>query len=521
MLQDNITRSTVRYPDSNAYRFLDRSMTYQQLDRESNRLSRLLAELGVSRGDRVGIMLNRCMETPLAVYAIMKAGAAFVPMDPDMPIARVSSLVQSCEMTLIVSTSAQRETLLAVAHDLNTPLVVINCEIASLAETSEKGCSFIPLSAAQNFDHSALSVMGTSPSDIAYIMFTSGSTGAPKGIVHTHESGNAYARRSVKQYGITSEDVIGNHAPLHFDISTMGYLSSPFAGACAVIIPDAYTRLPASMSQLMEDERMTIWYSVPFAIIQLMSRGGLESRNLEALRWVLYGGEPFAARHVRALMDRLPAIRISNVYGPAEVNQCTYYTVPSDITGNEESISIGHVCEGSRVLIVDDQDRQIKRGETGELLIASPTMMQGYYRRPELNRACFQEVDGVRYYRSRDLASRGLDGLLYYHGRMDQQVKIRGNRIEIDELENLVMQDPAVEEAAAYAVSAGTEGERVEVSVLLTHRSELDTKRVLDQVAAVFPSYARPEKIVVRSEFPRTTSGKIDRRKLASDANVR
>ena len=274
MLQNNLTGSADRDPDRKAYRYLEHAITYQQLDREGNRLSRLLAELGVSRGDKVGIMLDRRMETPLAIYAILKAGAAFVPMDPAMPIARVRGIIQSCDLSLLISTRSQREKLQSVALDLNTELVVIDCETGAQSQPPDKGCRFIPLSAAESFGHSALPVPRISSSDTAYIMFTSGSTGIPKGIVHTHDSGNAYARLSVRQYGITADDVLGAHSPLHFDMSTLGYLSIPLAGGCAVIIPDAYTKFPASMSQLMQDERMTIWYSVPFAIIQLLSRGG-------------------------------------------------------------------------------------------------------------------------------------------------------------------------------------------------------------------------------------------------------
>ena len=155
-------------------------------------------------------------------------------------------------------------------------------------------------------------------------------------------------------------------------------------------------------------------------------------------------------------------------------------------------------------------------GEIGELLISTPTMMRGYYRRPDLDGKCFHIEQGHHFYRTGDLASLGKDGLLYYHGRMDQQVKIRGNRVEIDELESLVMQDPSVQEAAAYAVDRGTDLERIEVSVLPVHSDDIDTARILEAIKVSFPVYARPSEIVVRAEFPRTTSGKIDRRKLAS-----
>ena len=162
-------------------------------------------------------------------------------------------------------------------------------------------------------------------SDLAYIMYTSGSTGAPKGIMHTHHSGLSYAKLSTQVYDVKPSDRIANHAPLHFDISTFGYFSGPLASATTVIIPDAYTKLPASLSTLMEQEKISIWYSVPLALVQLLHNGVLEARDLSSLRWVLYGGENFMPKYIRSLMALWSNATFSNVYGPAEVNQCTFY----------------------------------------------------------------------------------------------------------------------------------------------------------------------------------------------------
>ena len=170
--------------------------------------------------------------------------------------------------------------------------------------------------------------------DLAYIIFTSGSTGRPKGIMHSHFSALNYARLSANTYELEESDVLSNFSSLHFDMSTMDYLTVTYAGASAVIISEAYTKIPASLSRLMQDEAISIWYSVPFALIQLLQHGLLEQRDLSSLRWVLYGGEPFAPKHLKKLMDLWPHARFSNVYGPAEVNQCTYYHLPNSFSGN-------------------------------------------------------------------------------------------------------------------------------------------------------------------------------------------
>lgn len=367
--------------------------------------------------------------------------------------------------------------------------------------------------------------------DLAYVIFTSGSTGIPKGIMHSHRSGLSYALLSADTYDLGHGDVLGNHSPLHFDMSTLDYLTGPLVGGTTVIIPEAYTKLPASLSALVEQERMTVWYSVPFALIQLLLRGVLEKRDLTSLRWVLFGGEPFPPKYLRELMKLWPHARFSNVYGPAEVNQCLYYHVPESLTGSEESIPIGTIWKNTEALIVDESDRQVSPETTGELLIKSPTMMLGYWARPDLNAACFfkrpicADVHD-RFYRTGDLASVNEKGEYLYHGRKDRQVKIRGNRVELDEIESVFIAHESVEEAAAYSIPAvdgspaasiaGAEG--IEVALVLKGDRGISKREAMNYARVRLPGYAVPEKIRILGSFPRTTSDKIDRRELQKRA---
>jgi amino acid adenylation domain-containing protein len=367
--------------------------------------------------------------------------------------------------------------------------------------------------------------------DLAYVIFTSGSTGIPKGIMHSHHSGFSYALLSADTYDLGHGDILGNHSPLHFDMSTLDYLTGPLVGGTTVIIPEAYTKLPASLSALVEQERVTVWYSVPFALIQLLLRGVLERRDLTSLRWVLFGGEPFPPKYLRELMQLWPHARFSNIYGPAEVNQCSYYHVPESLTGYEESIPIGTIWKNTEALIVDESDLQVSPETTGELLIKSPTMMRGYWGRPDLNAACFfkrQICADVhdRFYRTGDLASVNEKGEYLFHGRKDRQVKIRGNRVELDEIESVFIAHESVEEAAAYSIPAvdgspaapieGAEG--IEVALVLKGGSEISKQEAMNYAGDHLPRYALPEKIRILGSFPRTTSDKIDRRELQKRA---
>ena len=519
LLHHNLSVSADRYPDNPAFRFAGDEVCYGELERISNQVARQLKQCGVSRGDRVGLFLDRCLETAQSVYGILKAGAAYVPIDPSSPISRIQNIIRSCDIRCLVTAANKASFVADSLLEVGKLAFVLGCDDPRAEHGSgHDSCRFIGWPEILEQNDSSCGTPGAATNDLAYIIFTSGSTGEPKGIMHTHDSGHAYARITVQTYAITAEDRIGNHAPLHFDISTMGYLAAPLAGASTIIIPEPHTRIPASMSRLAEDERFTIWYSVPFALIQLLTRGALGERDLSSLRWVLYGGDPFSPRQIRDLMDLWPHARFANVYGPAEVNQCTLHVIPDSLSGSEEAIPIGDVWPETEALIVDPDDMPVPPDEIGELLIHTPTMMQGYWNRPALNEQRFYHhpVEGKTYFRTGDLASRDRGGLMHYHGRLDRLVKVRGNRVELDEVEAAVLTHPMVVEAAAYVLDPGSEHERMELALLLDRTAADMTEELRAHVEARLPRYAIPDRFVYPSCFPRTTSGKIDRRRLAS-----
>ena len=306
-------------------------------------------------------------------------------------------------------------------------------------------------------------------------------------------------------------------------MSTLDYFAGPMVGATTVIIPEAYTKLPASLSQLVEDEKLTIWYSVPFALIQLALRGVLDQRDTSSIRWVLFGGEPFPPKHLYALMDLWPQARFSNVYGPAEVNQCTYYHVEGAAADREKAIPIGYVWENVEGLIVDDDDLPVEDGEVGELLIRAPTMMRGYWEAPELNARAFYERPVTadisdRFYRTGDLVVLNSEGLLEFLGRKDRQVKIRGYRVELDEIENALASHPQVEESGVYVIPAEDDSLQIEAAVIVRGENAAGVKELRAFAAQRLPVYALPANILVHTTFPRTTSGKVDRRALRAQA---
>ncbi len=353
--------------------------------------------------------------------------------------------------------------------------------------------------------------------DLAYIMYTSGTTGTPKGIMHSHRSGLAYAKLSMDLYDVRPTDILANHSPLHFDISTMGYFTMPLAGGTTVLIPESHKIIPASLSQLIEKERITIWYSVPLALIHLLQRGALEDRKMDSLRWVLFGGEPFPAKHLRSLMKLWDKAVFSNVYGPAEVNQCTYFHL-SELPENDDAIPLGHVWNNTEVLIVDKNDLEVDDGDTGELLVRTATMMKGYWGKPELTQKAFFRREKFAnaeeiFYRTGDLVWRKSDGQLMFAGRKDRQIKIRGYRIELDEIESVLISHPYILETAVYNIK-NEEDQSIEAIVVLSDSGRETEENIKEFLAAKIPAYAVPRRIYFSDKIPRTPAGKIDYKQL-------
>ncbi len=543
LLSQLIDRAAEHEPERDAFRAPGASLTYGELVQRSNQLAHLLRDEGVRRGDRVGIFMPRIVDSALAVFGILKAGAAFVPLDPHIPSQALERLIVDCGIRWVITHDQPAKTLVEMLESSNsaTPVeTVIGPDLGAQLDDITSGTTVgttvrcRPWSDLEAYHGGAgpkISVLGD---DLAYIMYSSGSTGRPKGIMHTHRSGLAYARLSVATYGVAPDDRIGNHSPLHFDMSTFGYFSSPMAGATTVLIPEAYTKLTASLSQLMADERLTIWYSVPLALIQLLTRGVLAGRDLSSLRWVLFGGEPFARKHLYALMALWPRARFSNVYGPAEVNQCTYFhmrpvadpaAAAVDPALNHEPVPIGRIWNDTEGRILDDQDQPVEAGEPGELVIRSSTMMRGYWARPELNEKAFyyEPLDGgfTRiFYRTGDLVRTRPDGELLFLGRKDRQLKIRGYRLELDDIERTLSSHPTVEEAAVFPVRTDDETRHLAASVTAKADAAIDAEELRLYLVDRLSWYAVPAEIRTVASFPRTTSGKIDRRRLQTEAEA-
>ena len=515
-LHQAVDRSADRRPDGEAARCGEQAITWAELADQTDRLAGVLRGLGVRRGMRVAIHARKGLISPVAIHGIMKAGAAYVPLDPLAPDARQQLILRDCGIRHVVADAHAGDSLRA-AVDAGVELQGIvggdgdpggGVEVVSWADVAHAPPGGDP---------------GTIELDLAYVLYTSGSTGVPKGVTHTHRSALAFAEIAADTFGFGPNDRLSNHAPLHFDLSTMDYFSAAVAGSSTVVIPEIHTRLPASLARLIETQRPTVLYVVPLVLVHLLLYGALDQRDLTSLRWILFGGEPFSTPHLRALMKAIPGARFCNVYGPTEVNGVTYWPVPTLADDHDAPIPIGHPFGNVQTRIVDADGRAAPPGDVGELLVRTPSMMAGYWGRPDLDAAAFERVptEGAAdlvYHRTGDLVRLRPDGALDFLGRRDRQIKTRGYRVELDEVEHALGSHEGVAAAATFAVPDEAGGQHVHAALTLETPGSHSVDDLLRHAAGLLPRYALPEVLSILSEFPRTSSGKIDRLALRNRA---
>ncbi len=476
-------------------------LTWAEYVEHVDTVARHLVAAGVAPGDRVVIRMLKSVWSFVGVHGALRAGGVATPIDPLAPSAHAAAVVEDAGATVGLCDARSARGLVAPDRPL-----------AAVLDVSELATSTAP---------AGTELPQVGPDDPAYIIYTSGSTGRPKGIVHTHRSGLAYARTAAAEYELTANDRFANIAPLQFDQSTFELYTAALVGATVVTVPDVVLRFPASLATLVADQRVTVWYSVPFVLEQLVARGALEDRDLTSVRWILFGGEAFAADRLDALRAAFPAAVISNVYGPAEVNQCTRYDVePGDPL--DPDVPIGGAWSAADVRMVDPDDvtRRLDGEGVGRLLVSSETAMAGYWGRPDLTDRVFHDLDGRRWYDTGDLVRRRDDGLLVFVGRVDNQVKVRGHRVELEAVDAALSECDGVGAATTVVHRApadaaeGRDGARL-VALVVGVGPGADpgdlASAVRSAVSARLPAAMVPDEVRVVDDLPRTSSGKIDR----------
>jgi amino acid adenylation domain-containing protein len=510
LLQQLLAASAERYPDKAAVHARGRTLTYAELETRSSQLAHLLGERGVRRGDRVGLFFPKAVESVIAMLGVLKAGAVYVPLDPHAPALRVAYIVENCGIRTLVTTAERRRALGPVALDA-----------AVLVEGEPQAPGEAPWSALAGFPAvppPCESIEG----DLAYILYTSGSTGQPKGVMLTHRNALTFVDWCTMTFRVGPDDRLSNHAPLHFDLSVFDVYNTLAAGATVTMIHEEITVFPQRLAALIEEHGLTVWYSVPSALVYLLLHGDLAAHDLDRLRLVLFAGEVFPMKYLRQLADLLPRAELYNLYGPTETNVCTYHRVDRWRLDGQERLPIGRACANTEVFAVDEHGRRVEPGGTGELYVRGPSLTPGYWGDPERSRCAlvpdpFQPHRAERLYRTGDLVTLDESDEFQFLGRRDSQVKSRGYRIELGDVEAALYAHAAVVEAAAVAIPDDEIGARLKAVVALKPGHRLTPAALQAHCASLVPRYMVPETIVFRAGLPKTSTGKIDRARLADE----
>lgn len=487
-------------------------LTYSELERASAGVAAWLAERGVRRGDRVGLLLPKSVEAVIGVWGALRTGAAYVPIDRASPPQRAALIASNCGMSALLASSEASAAVEAVRAALpGLPVLLLH----------GAGAAGVPPPPSRPLP---------SPNvrDLAYVLYTSGSTGVPKGVMVSHGAALSFVEWAAARFELRPEDVLSSHAPLHFDLSTFDLFGAALAGARLVVLDEETVRFPMASAEVLETERISVWYSVPGALRRMVRTARLSDRRLPALRTVLFAGEVYPADELRALQLALPpGIALYNLYGPTETNVCTYWQVPPAGAWTSASVPIGIDCENCQGVVVDPELKPVPDGEAGELLVRGGTLMEGYWGDAEATARSFV-ADFLhphlsdRLYRTGDIVRRQPDGTYAFHGRLDHMVKVRGYRVELGEVEAALLRAAGVTEAAVVAVEReGPSGRETELVAFVSGEGpdpgrERELRRHL---AAHVLKYMVPAEIRFLAAFPTTSSGKIDRQALKTLAD--
>jgi amino acid adenylation domain-containing protein len=493
-LTQRFAAQAARAPAAVALRYADDSLSYGELAARANRVAQRLRRLGVKRGDRVGLCAERSLELVVGLLGILKAGAAYVPLDPTYPPERLGFMAEDAGLAVLVCFGAvpQEATPDAQRLDLADPTLA-----DEPAESPDEGMA----------------------GDIAYVIYTSGSTGRPKGVEVTHANVLRLFDCSQALFGYGAGDVWSLFHSYAFDFSVWELWGALLYGGEVVVVPYAVSRSPDQFLRLLGDSGVTMLSQTPSAFRQLIEADCRAPEQIPlALKWVVFGGEALDPRSLARWVERrgLDAPQLINMYGITEttVHVSFHRLCAADIA--QGGSVIGSALPDLSIDLVDSRGQPVPVGVPGEIWVGGAGVARGYLNRPELTAQRFVGIDGNRRYRSGDLARWRADGLLDYLGRMDLQVKIRGFRIELGEIEAALASHPAVAEAVVEAKQEGN-GARLFAWVATAEWQDAELPaRLREHLRTRLPDYMLPASLVALERLPLTGNGKLDRKALAA-----
>jgi amino acid adenylation domain-containing protein len=510
LLHEPAARFAASHADAVAVTLGDEIWTYGELDARANAIGRCLIEAGCRPDDRVCLFVPK---SPLAVASMLgclKAGLIYVPIDLASPSIRLAKIVHASDPAAMLVAGTGRDVLAATEA------------IESLARTVTIGL-LDDTDTSATFDANSLAAaagslprVDRSPDDAAHILFTSGSTGTPKGVVITHANVAAFLDWAIPYFGIDADDRLSGHPPFHFDLSTFDIFASLWTGAQLHLVPAAANLLPRDLSEFIRAKELTQWFSVPTVLAYMEKLGAIPAGGYPTLKRILWCGDVLPTPVLRTWMARHPGVPFTNLYGPTESTiASSFFTLTEPPRDDTDAVPIGHACAGEELLVLDRHLEPTGPGETGDLYIGGAGLSPGYWRDDEKTAAAFlsdPRGGGGRIYRTGDLARRRDDGPVMFAGRTDSQIKSRGHRIELGEVETALNSLAAVNEVAVVAIETGDFDGKAICCAWTPGAAAPEGDRLRAELHSLIPSYMLPSRWLRLEQLPKNSNGKIDRR---------
>ena len=488
-LTSYLEESVLRFPERPAVFDQDgSSLTFAELHRRSDRLAEFLVEKGVKPGDRVGIVMAKSLISYTLLWSVIKCGAAYVPVDWTNPPERVAQILADCGVRLILADPE--------SPDLSE---VVDESILMDAAAFEAAANRLPTGSLPT---------SRSADDLVFLLYTSGSSGIPKGVMSTHVNVTSLIEWAVSNFGGTEEDRFANHAPFHFALSVLNLFTPIKLGGSVHLIPTELGKDPRALAAFIAERKLTVWFSTP-AILRLLAEfGNLHRFDFSSLRIVKFAGEAFQIPSLRKLTELWPTTAFFNAWGSTETNLCCYREIPKPIpTDRTDPYPIGFPGDHCRVVALDDAGNQVAPGTEGIMHISGPSVFLGYW---GLEPSNFVYRDGARWHNTGDVVRELADEGFVYVGRRDRMIKRSGFRVELAEVERALLRHSALAEVAIIAVP--DRHKNIQIVANLVSRSEprptiIECKTHCSQH---LPHYMNPDRFVFHDALPRTSSNKVD-----------
>lgn len=498
----------------------DKKISYKDLKDYVLKMVSLLLNLNIQNNDRVIIYLDKSIEYIISIFAILQAGATYVPIDNSIPNVRLECIIKNCGSKLIIVDSKGLVKIQETIKDNNQKVIVIDdfsTSVISCKCTNQPKVTY--WNADKEINFTINNEQFRSEKDIAYIIYTSGSTGAPKGVMIKHESVVAFVKSIINIVEYSSDTRYLNVSPLHFDASIVDVFCTLSVGGTLVLMENFV--LPSKLLSTMEKYKITDTLLVSSILKLLVSKFvKISNYNLSNLRTIWYGAESCPAKVVHQIKRELPQLKFIHGYGPTEATHSTTLFIFSEIMeSNEEFMPIGKPLPNINVVALNEDNKVIKPNEIGQLYIGGLQLFAGYCNDPRKDKEVIIEDllgTGERFYKTGDYVSIDNQGNYLFRGRKDDMVKIAGKIVYLNEVESVLLGNDAIEDAYVISINDAFFNSKIISYVVLKDDYQKCEQELSDYLGQKLPKYMIPSKFIIikSSEVPKSSTGKVDRKKL-------